>query len=205
MTLSLALLALPGCVSKPGAPVSDAFVVSAERYESAFQAAKDTLREYEFELDRVDARRGVITTRRRQWAGFATPWIPHATDSDSAMVGLLQHELRECRVSFAVAGEASSPADFDKDLRASEGELRARVEVTRYRIQRPHQRISAVSIRRRSQAIDPALLEQGLQPQFAVNEGPDAALAGRIAAEIQRRINNGGLSFGMDTEQTRIR
>jgi len=204
LALSLVSLVPPGCASSPVAPLADSFVLAADRYGAAFQATKDMLREYEFELDRVDARRGVITTQRRQWAGLATPWIPHATGADSAIVGLLHHELRECRVTFTLADEPAppdSPID-DLDLRAAQVGLRAQVQVTRFFIQRPHQRISAVSIRHRSQAIDPALLEEGLQPQFAVDEGLDAALAGRIAADIQRRIDENSVQTSATTEQT---
>lgn len=173
--------ALGGC-AQPAA-ISPDLTFDAARYPEVFQATKDTLRDYEFELDQVDARGGVITTWPRQWAGLATPWIPQATDADTAIVGLLQHELRSCRVTFATA-DGVAPRDANIDLREATGPMSAKVEVTIYRVQRPGLRIGAPSIRLRSQAIDPRLVEEGLQPQFVSSAGPDNALAARIAQGI---------------------
>lgn len=179
--LALLAAALGGC-AKPAAVTPD-LTFDASRYPDIFQATKDTLRDYQFELEQVDARGGVITTWPRQWAGFATPWIPQATDADSAVVGLMQHELRSCRVTF---GTAEGPADRDSniDLREVTGPMTATVEVTIYRVQRPGLRIGAPSVRLRSHAIDPQLVEEGRQPQFVSSAGPDNALAARIAQAI---------------------
>lgn len=182
---ALALLAgvgLGGCAQPTPSP---GFTFGAQRYAEVFQATKDTLREYEFELEQVDARGGVITTWPRQWAGLATPWIPQATDTESAVVGLIQHEMRSCRVTFAVV----DPKDSHGDLRAATGEMTANVEVTIHRVQRPGVRIGAASVRMRSQAIDPRLQEEGLQPAYATPAGVDNALAGRIAEAIEKDPN----------------
>lgn len=185
MVCGLSLLTgagLGGCTQPTPTP---RFTFDAQHYAEVFQATKDTLREYEFELEQVDARGGVITTWPRQWAGLATPWIPQATDFDSAVVGLIQHELRSCRVTFAVV----DPKDSNGDLRAATGEMTANVEVTIHRVQRPGVRIGAASVRMRSQAIDPQLQEEGLQPAYTTPAGPDNALAGRIAEAIEKDPN----------------
>jgi hypothetical protein len=171
-------LAMGGCAQPT---LSPSFSFDAEQYPAVFQATKDALRQYQFELERVDARGGVITTWPRQWAGMATPWIPHATDTNSAVVGLIQHELRSCRVTFGV----EDGADPSVDLREVTGRMSAKVEVTIHRVHRPGTRIGAPSVRLRSQAIDPELVEEGLQPQYVSPSGPDNALAGRIARAIE--------------------
>lgn len=110
MVCVLAAAALsPALVGCQVAPRSDRFQAPAGGYEQAFDAVKDVLREHRFELERVDARRGVITTRPRASSGWATPWIRHASDAELATRGLLQRERRTVRVTFdAVA--AAAPA-----------------------------------------------------------------------------------------------
>ncbi len=104
----LAAVTLLGCQS--AAPVrSREAMVPAGRYAEAFDAARGVLLEHEFELARVDARAGVITTLPRQWAGFMTPWIPHAEEPGSSVDGLLNHERRRVRVVFSPTAAPAPP------------------------------------------------------------------------------------------------
>lgn len=173
-----------GCTTPPQ---TTTVTFDAAEYPAVFQAAKDTLREYEFELERVDARLGVITTRPRPWAGLATPWIPFATDAGDAVVGLIQPEQRACRVRFEAESLSNSSDSLAADLRASQGPMRATVEVVTLRLERPGRRIGAPSVRMKSQTINPEWAEAGLQPAYVVEAGPDHALAVEIADALNDR------------------
>lgn len=181
---SLAAIAAGCSTTNPSEP---SFHFDGSRYAEVFQATKDALREHEFELERVDARNGVITTRPRPWAGLATPWIPHATGLNDSIVGLIQPEQRACRVTFARADSGADAAPSEEDLRLVEGPVLATVHVSILRLQRPGWRIGAPSVQLRSQAVDPALLEAGLQPGFVVDVGADRQFADELARKIHNR------------------
>lgn len=193
-TLGLTLVcgaALAGCASP--LPVTE-FRVPPGRYAEAFDAAKDVLRESEFELARVDAREGVVTTLPRQWAGFATPWIPHAEEDGAATKGFLNHERRRARVVFDPP-VGSAIADDSLDRRTFDGALNGRVLVTVERIQRPNRRVGVPSVRLSSFARDPEAEALGEPAWFAVESHSDEDLAGRLASQIRSRL-------GEDPDQT---
>jgi len=62
--------ALSGCAA-PDLPTD--LEVAAGDYPAAFEAAKAALRDYRFDLERVDARAGVISTAKKETAGLLTP------------------------------------------------------------------------------------------------------------------------------------
>ncbi len=181
MRLGLICLAAmpPGCASKTP-PAT--FEVSAGGYAQAFESAKDVLRDAAFELDRVDARDGVIVTAPRQWAGAATPWIPHSTGMRSSLEGLSHHERRYARVVFEPVGGAT--AGNRQDLREFDGKVSATVEVVVERVYRPGRRVSAAGIRLTSTAVDPAKVQRRMQPQFIEEHGRDPELAARLSAKM---------------------
>lgn len=160
------------------------FAVPADDYARVFQAAKDVLREHEFELGRVDAAAGVIATQPRAWAGFATPWIPFGASGRTTVEGFVQNERRAARVRFTPPG--GEPADLI-DLRAVNGEIAVRVEVEIQRVERPLRRPSVASARLTSYARDPAMESAGLQPSYAYLVGEDPDLAAQLARAIQDR------------------
>lgn len=147
LAFALAFALLGGCASAPTAsePEPDrtiaSFTIESASYNETFQRTKDALREFDFTLDRVDARAGVITTRSAPSAGLATPWIDHAQTADDAVRGFLNREQRLARVTFT-----PTPDDDPRDLRAYEGSLDVRVEVTIYRVHEPARRHEATSI-----------------------------------------------------------
>lgn len=179
--------ALGGCAA-PTPPRS--FEVPAGRYDAAFEATKDILREHEFELARVDAREGVVSTLPRQWAGFATPWIPFDAEDGAAIDGFLNHERRRARVVFEPPmGAAPNPDVLDR--RVYDGPLTGLVEVTVERIQRPNRRVGVPSVRLSSFARDPEADALGEPSWFTVDSHSDEALAARLAGLIRERT--GGL------------
>lgn len=188
-SLAAALLA-GGCSS---APEPRTFEVLAGDYGRAFDAAKEVIRDANFEMARVDAQGGVITTLPRSSSGYATPWLQHGTTIDDDTESLAHFQRRSVIVVFE---PASAPADASTpqtttptpegaiDLREYDGALQARVEVIVERVYRPGRRPDATSVRLNSIAIDPALEEQGLQPLFTVERRLDERLSGRLAKKI---------------------
>ena len=57
---------LSACTARPTATE---LVIAPETYVQTFDAARDVLRDRRFELERIDARSGVISTRPRTFAG----------------------------------------------------------------------------------------------------------------------------------------
>lgn len=179
---SLAFLAVGvaglGSCAAPSGPTE--VVVPAGQYSEVFQRAKDVLRELEFELDRIDARAGVISTAPRSWSGAATPWIPHASLGSDPIDGLAHFERRMARIEFVPA----SGGEGDVNVANTGGDLTARVHVSVERVYRPLRRADPTSIKLSSQAIDPPLLESGIQPTFSSEYRADEALAAKIAQRL---------------------
>lgn len=212
--LGLIGLALGGCAGTE--KVSTEVAVAPGRYAEAFEAAKDVLRDYQFDLDRVDAVSGVVTTHGRGSSGFATPWIPHGTSFGDGVSGAIERERRVAAVVFTSGAEevvaerkevpeaegGVDKADAIEELLPgavpgagpgaaaldSTGEVRARVTVWVERVYSPGRRVSATSVRLSSFTSDPELREQGLEPSFAVQVREDAALGARLARDIGARL-----------------
>lgn len=176
------LVPFAGCASAP--KPSENLSIPAGNYPAAFQAAKDVLRNYEFELDRVDAREGIITTAPRAWSGAATPWLPYSSQPLDAVEGLMQFEQRTARVEFRPASDTAAEI---ADLRDFQGELTAEVTVTVERLYRPGRRVDATSVRLTSFSRDPKSSPRGGPPQaFATEVRQDTPLAARIQADLIR-------------------
>lgn len=169
-----------GCASEPG---PQSFAVSPGGYAQAFQRAKDALRAHEFELDRVDARAGVITTKPRAWSGAATPWYPYTSTPGDAVEGLVHAERRVVEVRFVPEGGAATDPTV-VDLRDESRNLSASVEVQVERVYRPLRRVDPTGVRLASFATDPALVEAGKQPLFVAAERKDERLAGRLVRSM---------------------
>lgn len=179
----IALAFLSGCAATPS--TIDHLTIAPGGYPSAFDAAKDTLRDFEFELDRVDAREGVITTAPRAWSGAATPWLPYASVPRDAVEGLAQFEQRTARIEFS----PHDPAAAGGDLRNYQGDLRAKVSVVVERLYRPGRRVDATSVRLTGFTADPRETPSGPPPAFAVKNREDSALAARIQEAIDRALS----------------
>jgi hypothetical protein len=171
----LAMTGLVGCAApRPPPRVS----ISSGDYPAAFEHAKQVLREFEFELDRVDARRGVITTAPRAWSGAATPWLPFASTARDPLEGLLQFEQRIVRVEFTPAGASST--DVRADLVDTDRDFIADVRVSVERVQRPGRRVDATSVRLVSIERDPHS-PAAAGGAIVVEHRQDDALASRLA------------------------
>jgi hypothetical protein len=178
--LALALAALlAGCAAPR--PEEAFFAIEPGRYADAFAAAKDVLASCRFELERVDARAGVLTTRAKPTSGLATPWDEEQTSFLMEWEDLLNRQLRRVRVTFRPALPAPEPPP---DLRLFDGPIAATVEVVIDRRRRPGWRVESTSIRLSSFTRDPALVDRGLWPTYDVPFTQDD----RFAAVLGRRI-----------------
>lgn len=189
--------------------------VAPGRYAEAFDAARETLRDYNFTLDRVDARTGVITSEPRFSIGLLNPIDPVQSTSRQEIQDLMNQQDRRVRVAFARPGVepvfepgaafgepgiGTVPADgvlidgsvrpaLGEDLRVDSGALVLHVDVVIDRVHRPGQRLETSSIRQSTNFQDPDMISRGMQPTYAVARERDDALAARLAADIRARLD----------------
>lgn len=191
----LGVCVLPGCSMRGAAP-SPEIGVAPGRYAEAFEAAREALIEARFELERVDAAAGVITTRPKQSAGMFTFWDTEQSTPSQQLEDTIHPQRRLVRVSFLppeppdderIESQAMAPTDLP-DLRTHDDELRLFVEVVVERRNRPNRRIETESIRRSSSFIDAGLYPRRMTPEYWVAHRRDTHLARRIAGAIQKRL-----------------
>lgn len=179
LAASLVALLLGACAA---APTATSFDAPPGDYTRAFEAARDELRDAGFELDRVDARAGVITTRPHASAGFFTPWVADEQTLADDWDGTFNAEQRVVTVRFFPAAP-----DANNDLREFTGPVTADVAVQVSRLYRPGRTLESSSVRLISQYRDPAMEAQGLQPSVVSPYGQDPALAAALTARIAKR------------------
>ncbi len=205
------LAALAACSTTPRAttrsPINaasrpaSAIIIPAGRYTQAFNAARETVRSLRFDLDRVDARQGVLSTRAKPTDGLATPWDLEQSTTQQEIEDLVNQQTRRIRVVF-IAPVASreggaAPADeiddlpplqeapSPQDLLAHTGSVTMRVVVTRTRTQRPGWRLSTNSVRSSTFAIDPARGETVEAAEYETPAGEDRDLALRVVEQVR--------------------
>ena len=193
LNLCLCTALLPGCAVAPGPTTIE---IPPGSYAQAFDAAKKALREHEFELQRIDAREGILTAAPRSAAGFGTPWIPHGTTFGDGIEDLAHFQRRTVRFTFApassdpgerAADEASLQASSE-DLREFEGAIHATAQVMIERVQRPGRRSTPASARLTSFAVHPDLVSEGLQPWYTTPFRRDPELERRLIASLSTKI-----------------
>lgn len=192
--IALLLGALLGGCSSPQKPA--AFTVAPGDYPAAFDAAKEVLRDYRFELDRVDARAGVITTRPKTSGGLVSPWDREQSTLGQELEDTLNAQFRTVRITFepadaatAAAGEPrpqAAPGPAPADIRLADTPLTARVQVIVERAQRPLWRVEQSAVFQSSFARDPDLARR-VGGRYTVPFAQDTRLAGRVADAIARR------------------
>lgn len=203
MTRPLAILcilaSLLGCAHH--APTTG-LEIDAAQYASAFDAAREVLIDCRFQLERVDAAAGLITTSPKPTAGLLTPAHGEQQTFSSEFDDALNAQRRIVRIEFhplTDAREASQPltpgvpvappADLrDASTRQGPPRLEARVRVVIERRQTPNRTIEPASIRRSQSFIDPALAPRQMAPSYYVAQRDDPDLARRIVAMIRERI-----------------
>lgn len=192
---ALAAAFLGGCAAPK--PLPPTFAIAPGGYDAAFDAAREVLRGYRFQIDRIDAGSGVISTAPKRSSGFATPWDTEQTTTREDFEDLFNHQQRTVRINFEPAEPSQSGDSGDAqlgettgliDLRRYEGPLVARVMVVVEREHRSGWRVETVSIASSSFTYDPALAPRGMAGSYWVPVAQDPLLAGRLAAKIQKQI-----------------
>jgi hypothetical protein len=195
------LLLMIGCLSGcavPGSTAPTTFVIAPGHYSAAFDAAIESLIDLGFELERVDARHGIITTAAKSSAGLASPWHRHQSTFGQEVEDLLNRQVRRAIVTFEISGEPQHappapqtvPGPSPLDLREADGPMVATVEVVLERLRFPGMRLEPSVMRLSSRAQDPQLRRAGMWPQYAVAFSQDPLLAQRIGARISAAAGN---------------
>lgn len=180
--LALAPAVLTGCTFPRGE--SDALAVAPDRYALTFDTAREVLRDARFELDRVDARAGVITTHRKKTLGALTPWDAEQTSVHQELDDTLNRQWRTVRITF----EPADGRHVDDLLAEPPQELVMRVSVVIEREQQPGWQLESTSIRLNSHTTDLALARRGMTPRYSVPVTQDPVLAASLAELISARV-----------------
>lgn len=185
--LLFAAALLGGCASTAHSPD---FTVPPGRYADAFEAVRDTLDAERFQVDRVDAAEGVITSTHKTTAGLATPWDDEQQTFGQEWEDLINDQDREVRITFEPV-TPPPPGDQPLDLRRFDGPITAHVDVVINRTQHTGWRLETTGLRFSSYTQDPALTERGMWPSYSVPFSEDPLLAGRLAGLISKKLAAG--------------
>jgi hypothetical protein len=191
MLLCLVALVLAGCSSVPR-DATDRFVIEGAEYGRAFETSRRLLLECRFDLERVDARGGVLTTTPKSTAGLATPWDLEQTSLDSELADLANEQRRRVRITFAPVRD---PEEGDDplgapipDVRRVEGPVEVRVSVFLERMRFPGWRLNSALIGLSSTTRDPEMVARDIEPRHVQTIRRDDALSTRLARTIERRL-----------------
>ncbi len=199
IVVGLGLMTLVGGCSTNPAPTSE-FNVAAGEYAKAFDAARDTLVAMRFELDRIDARAGIITTRPKSSHGLATPWDTEQSTLSQEWDDLMNHQFRRAEVRFEPMGTGvgttdpvaqTVPVEGQGDLRESSLAMRGSVRIVVLRRHHTGARLEPESIRLSSRTTDPALRRRGIGTQYDVAVSEDRDLERRVAGAIIQGLDSG--------------
>lgn len=167
-------------------------VVPAGSYDAAFNAARSELDRLGFALDRVDARAGVIATRRKTTAGLATPRDHEQVRVTDEFEDLLNSQSRVVRVVFVpwpVDPEDPPAVGEAGDLRAHEGPLVMDVEAVIYRRRITGRIVETESLLVFGQSSDAAALSRGVPGVYDVPLRRDDALSAKIVRRVGDRAD----------------
>lgn len=183
-------VAVGGC-QRPGIPTENRELTAEEyRFEAAWRASMDVLREYRFEVDWSDRRSGTIETKRMTSMYPAEFWRKDVTTSDQLAESALHTFYRTARVEI-------SPAEGD------EAGYQALVRVEVSRSDRPVPAVTSTSQARdlytgraerelRAYPVQDVAGDLPARPTRVASVAPlgrDNALEARLAADIAARMS----------------
>ncbi len=189
---ALSIASIAGCASSGPLTVDIPAEANNTAYSRAFDAARDTLVARRFELDRIDARAGIITTRAKPTAGIFTPWDREQSGAFSALEDTVHQHQRRVTVTFVPVDAGERPKGVAPDLISYNGPVRANVSVLIERVERPGFRAEVRSPRYSTMSVDEQREKLGEYPSFGAPLSPDDDFAARIAADIRAAVE--GLS-----------
>ncbi len=181
IVIAMFLALLGGCASDG----PSTFQVASGQYEHAFDVARDELARARFELDRVDARAGIITTKPKTTAGLATPWDGESVTLEQKTEDMLNAQQRRVRITFEPASGASARGD---DLRLSEQPMVAHVEVAIDRVRLPGWELDATALRYSGHTQNKQYVDRGLWPRYEVPFSQDDDSARKLAGRVRSTL-----------------
>lgn len=168
--LACGMVAIVGCSNSAvynGAEYR--FEASDSDRDRVIEAVREVLTEYRFVIDRVDARRGVVTTEYKSTQGIVSPW-----DGE-------QSSLREESADFVNQHERSVRVEIDD----AGGVI---VTVMVQRIHQPGRRIETEAISRSSRMTIIGTDGKREPARLVTPIGIDGRLAQRIGERIDKRV-----------------
>lgn len=144
-------------------------------YERVFDLTRERLMDYRFAIDRVDARRGVITTHPKRTSGLASPWDQEQSSLSQEWEDLINEHRRVVRVEFD--RQATPPT--------------ARFTVELLRTHRPNWRVESESVRLSTHARSRDALGQTVPGSHLERVGLDERFAVRLAESIGQDLYAG--------------
>jgi hypothetical protein len=185
MMCAVVLWQLGGCAAPEGETQLE---VAPGAYAATFDAARRVIRDARFDLERVDATEGVISTRPKHSAGLMTLWDGEQSSAGQEIEDVVNNQRRLVRVTFEPSG-AGEGADEETrgvwDLREAAVPLTMRVRVVVLRDYKPGWQVQTSSVRLSTHAYDPELAQRGMVPDFETAIDEDRALAGRLVKQIE--------------------
>ena len=172
-----------GCASRE--PGSREFAIAPGSYPSAFDATREVLRQMDFELDRVDAVAGVITTKPHFSTGAFEPWDATQSSFKDEWEDAMNMQARSVRVTFHPAEGITE--ETTEGTPADKAALVGSVWVTLYRNQRSGRRLDSEWVGASTFAYDP-LMQQRHTSTYLVPIRRDEPLEARLAAKIRQEL-----------------
>ncbi len=173
---------LSGCTP---AQVDPTFEAPKGQYATAFDAALETLRDFRFPIDRVDAEAGVITTASKQSSGLASPWDIEQSTPTQEVEDLLALHTRRVRITF----ESATQSAFANPNEFNAGPVRGRVEAVVDRRYIRGWRLSSSAILHSDFTTDTVASSRGQPQQFDAPLSRDERLEARLASRIRQRLS----------------
>lgn len=140
--------------------------------ERVVQAVREVLTDYRFEIDRVDARRGVVTTAFKSTQGLASPWDGEQNSLYEESADLVNQHERGVRVTLDDEGSFV-------------------VSVIVQRVHRPAWRVETESIAQSTHAVVIGADGGAVASRQITPIGLDGGLAERLGEEIRARLTSG--------------
>jgi hypothetical protein len=167
---------LAGCSTRTDGPRE--FTLAPGQYPAAFDATRELLREMRFDLDRIDAAAGVISTTPHFSRGVFEPWDSTQSSTTDEWEDAVNMQARAVRVSFTQDG--AEPADPDAQTTAG-------VWVTVYRLNRSGRRLDSEWVGGSTFSLDP-IQQQRHGTSYLVPIRRDEDLEARLADELMTTL-----------------
>lgn len=188
VSVALVLASLLGACTP--ANIAPTFDVAQGDYARAFEASVETLREYRFTIDRIDAAAGVVSTESKASSGLATPWDVEQSTPTQEVEDLLAFNSRVVRVTFEPRAwsQTTNPPEIEAD-QFSAGPMVGRVDAVISRRYVRGWRVSPMAILLSDFTYDTQAGAKGQPQQFDAPLTRDERLAARIASRIRERLS----------------